>query len=195
MENKQIGMLAGVVGLLSIGVQYVPSFALAGLANGGGSSILPMIEPVGQSVALYQLLANIAGPLITFMLAVGLGYYLSGRVDITREYRRVGSLVAIGSSTAVGTVFFIGAIVSVSNGGSFSVLGLPIVLLVGSVVMMLVVVAVPITVGALAGAAVAHFQAVEKTPSRPTESDTNAPINSGSGPQHDDPRSQSQSSR
>lgn len=188
-------MLAGAVGILSIVVQYVPSLILAGWTEGEWGSALPIIGTVGESVALYNLLANIVGPLMTLTLAVGLGYYLSSRIDIAHEYRRVGTLVTIRSTAPVATVFLGEAAISASKGGFSSATWFSLVLLIVSFVSVLVSIIAPITVGALAGAAIASFRPVDKTPPRPTEADTNSPAESCAGPAHDKPRSQSHPSR
>ncbi|WP_337653023.1 hypothetical protein [Halomontanus rarus] len=177
MQNKQIGVLAGLVGMLSICVQYVPSIVLD-MWIGGESSVLPMIGTVGATTAIYNLVPRIAGPLFVYMFAVGLGYYLSARIDIAQEYRRVGSMVAIGSSAPVAAAFLGATILSISNGDFSSISITVVVLYIGSFIVMLVSIAAPITVGAFAGAALSHFQTDDNTPSRPVNADTDSPSDS-----------------
>ncbi|WP_276256514.1 hypothetical protein [Halomontanus rarus] len=192
MQNKQIGVLAGIVGILSICVQYVPSIVLD-IWIGGESSVLPMIGTIGATTAIYNLVPRIVGPLFVYMLAVGLGYYLSTRIDIAQEYRRVGSMVAIGSSAPVAAAFLGATILSISNGDFSSISITVVVLYIGSFIVMFVSIAAPITVGALAGAAIASFRLANETPSQPTEAETDSLVDSCSESRTDDPRSQSQS--
>lgn len=191
MNRKHIGILAGVVGIISLVVQYGFSIALENWSEGGFGGALPMIGTAGQTLATYNLLLDIVGPTVTLLLAVSLGYYIAQRVDIVQEYRHLVEAVAIGSAAGVtlaGAPILAG--ISSTTGDVFTLF-----LLAASLASMLVSVALLITVGALAGAALAYFRAVGKTPSRPTEADTSSLTNSQSELTDDNSQSRTQPTR
>ena len=152
-------------------LQTVPAVIIDGWVNGPLPSWLPIFDTIGTTVAIYRTLVDILAPLVTIGLAVGLGYY-GGRPDELRaDYRRFCGRVAGGSTVGVGIVWGLLLVV----GAPLSVDVWTVILGIGGFIKILVSVALPITVGAVAGAAVATFrnnggQRRESTTDHPTSS-------------------------
>lgn len=164
MDNRKIGALAGIVSALGLAVQYVPSIMLNRWITGGLGGAIPMVGTEGQTVTVYNLITESVGPLVTLLLALGLGYYVSRHLKMDQEYRRFGGAVAVGSLvtiTGLWAVLLYGV-----QSTPLDVSGVLVSLAV--FVRMAVTGSLVITVGAFAGAALAHFQATEQTPPRPT---------------------------
>lgn len=170
MDNKQIGALATLLGIVGFVIHHVPPLLLGKWVEGGTEAGLPMIGTTGQTFVIYNLLIDITTPSVMFALAIGLGYYIGQRVDVAEEYRQLVGITAIGSAVGgavAGTAFLFE--VSTTAEDTFAAF-----LLVGSTAAMVVPVALIITVGTLAGAALAHFRAGDDSPSHPTEVETEA---------------------
>lgn len=166
MDTKRIGLLAGVVGLLGALAQYVPLIVVDRLVESGFDGIVPTVGTAGQTVATYSYLIDIAGPLVTLVLAVGLGYAVGQRVAMDREYRRVTGAIALGSAAGV-----IVTGIPVLAGNVSPVTGFTVFVSLAALGSMLVSIALPVTIGALAGAAIAQFEATDPDSFRPTEDD------------------------
>lgn len=174
MDTKQLGVLAGIVGVLGLIVQHVPSYLLGRWIDGGFEGALPMMGTAGQTVVTYNLLVNIMTPFVVFALAVGLGYYVGQQVDMADEYRRVVGVIAIGSAVGgalAGTPFMLQG--SITEGTSTF-------LLLTSFVAMVAPVLLTITIGALAGGAISHFQTADDSPPGPTKAGTDSQTGSQS---------------
>lgn len=159
--NKRIGALASVVTLLTL----IARFGVNRIAEWGNNIPVwaPTFGTIGETVTLYNLGAEIVEPLVPIVLSLGLGYQVGRRFNVTREYSRVVTSVIVGSILviAVWTVLtqYMGA--SISDG--FDVL-----LVIASFVSTFVSTTLVITVGTLAGVALAHFRTKASSPSKPT---------------------------
>ncbi len=168
MDNKRIAVLAGVIGVLSLVVQFTPETILAKWFDHGLPSWVPMFGTVGQTGLLYTYGAKIVGPLFTVVPAVGLGYYVGRQLALSREYRRfLGAVVA---GTTIPIVAAWGAAITY---GTFSAGDL--ILAIAFLLVLFVTVSLVVTISAFAGAALAHILKTESIPSQPTENDTTAP--------------------
>lgn len=186
MDTNRIGVIAGIVGVLGLAVQEGPSILAAEYDI---EEVVPMAGAPGETIIAYTLFANIVGLIVTVALAAALGYAVARRVDISREYRRVVTAIAIGSATGVivAGAGLLASDVSTTNGWGPA-------LLLAALGSMLVSVALLVTVGALAGAAIAHFRAIDDAPPRTTEDDTDSdsPSETYSGSTGDSSRTRSQ---
>lgn len=168
MDSYRVGALAGVVSVVSLLIQHVPEMLLSRWTREGFMGMVPMVGTAGQTVTTYTLLLGIIGPLTTLILAVGLGYYVAQQVAFSLEYRRV--IIAIGAGSTVGVTLATAPIlfiVTFSSLDAFSVF-----LAVLSLASALVSVALVVTVGAIAGAALTHFQIHQTPPAQQTDTDT-----------------------
>lgn len=171
MNRRRIGALAAIVSVLGLVVQYVPSVVLDRWTTGGFEGVIPMVGTVGQTVVVYSLVADTAGPLVTLLLAVGLGYYASRRLDMGHEYRRFGGIVAVGSLFSVTVIWAVLMYAAQSTPMDAT----SVLVSLAVFVRMVVTVSLVITVGAFAGAALSPFQTNERTPVRPTDAGTGGP--------------------
>jgi hypothetical protein len=151
MHDRKTAALAGVVTLL-VGVgRVVPEVVSARLFRGPTDwlAALPQLGTLGQTASVYVGLLESVGPLVTWTLALGLGYYLASRRDVD-DLRRLATDLATGSVTAVVVVAFaVGAAQALS--GSLDGAGVLIVLV--SLVSTVLSSAVPVVVGGVAAAA------------------------------------------
>lgn len=168
MNNRRIGVLAGVVSLLGLAVQHVPPIVLDRWITGGFGGAMPMVGTVGQTVVVYTLIAESVGPLVTLLLALGLGYYVSRRLDMGHEYRRFVGAVAVGSLVSIAGLW----VVLLYGAQSTPLDGSGVLMSLAVLVRMIVTGSLVITVGAFAGAALAHFQTNDRTPDRPINAST-----------------------
>lgn len=169
MNARKIGILAGIVGAVSLVVQFVPGRLLGQWIDSGFQQELPlMFETVGTTVTVYNYLFDIFGLLVTVGLGLGLGYTVGRRIDVATEYRRFVGTVAAGSILSV--VLGWGVIWSFFRPGPMDGGTVALMLLVVSE--WIVSVSLVVTVGALAGAALAGFRATDGSPARPTDADT-----------------------
>lgn len=174
MDEKKIGTAAGAVGALSLLVQFVPGWSLSQWSASGFQQKLPvMFGTVGQTFTTYKYLIDTAGPLVTVLLGIGLGYYVGKRIDLRADYRRFLGVVGVGS--AVGVVILWAGIITFGR-PLFPLDSGDVLLLALSFAKMLVTVTLVVTVGAFAGAALAQFRADGyRSPGRPTPNNTDAP--------------------
>ena len=170
MENRHVGALAGIVSVLGLAAQHVPSLFVRRWVEGGLDGALPMVGTAGQTVTTYALVANSVGPLAAFLLAIGFGYYAGRRFDVAREYRRFGGAVAVGSVASVAVVWAVWMYGVQSTPMDASGVLMSLAILANAVVAGSLVV----TVGAFAGAALSYFRTDNRTPARPTDADANA---------------------
>ncbi|WP_137285506.1 hypothetical protein [Halorussus salinisoli] len=171
MDNRRVGVLAGVVSVLGLAIQHVPSVILDRWISGGFDGAMPMVGTAGQTVVVYNLVTESVGPLVTLLLALGLGYYVSRRLDMGHEYRRFGRAVAVSS-----LVSMVGVWAVLLYGVQSTPLDVSGVLVSLAVFVRIVVtVSLVVTVGAFAGAALAHFRTNEETPTRPIDTGTGGP--------------------
>ena len=171
MDTRSIGILAGVVSALSLFVQSVPRLLLDQWIDSGMQQKPPlMFGTAGMTVTVYNLLFNILGLLITIVLALGLGYVVGRRLNVLAEYRRFVGSVAVGSTLVV--VLSGALILSSGSLASFDAGYVAVIFL--EIVRRVVSVSLVVTVGAVAGIALAHFQSSEP-PIQPTAIDVDAP--------------------
>lgn len=172
MNSNRVGVAAAGIGVFALGVRYGLSVAVERWVAGGFGGLVPAIGSPGQTAVVYTQLAGIVAPLSTVALAVGLGYYVGGRIELAREYRRLVGAVGAGSTAGV----TLAATASVLAGGSSAASdGIALLLLAVTFASALVSTALPITVGALAGAALAHFRAADGAPPRSSRPETGSP--------------------
>lgn len=160
--NGRIGGLTSVVTLIAL----VAQFGLNRVAEWGDGSNFPPWAPTfgtfGETRVLYSLGVEIASPLLLILLALGLGYRAGRRIDPAHEYREFATSVVVGSTLVVAgwtsLTWYVGA--SVSN-------GFDVFLVLASFASTFVSTTLVITVGALAGAALVHFQTKASPPTQP----------------------------
>lgn len=171
MNSRRVGVLAGVVSILGLAIQHIPSVVLDRWISGGFEGGLPMVGTTGQTVTVYNLVTESVGPLVTLLLALGLGYYVSRRLDMGHEYRRFGRAVVVGSLVSMVGVWavLLYGIQSTPLDASGALVSLAVFVRIA------VTVSLVVTVGAFAGAALAHFRMNEETPARPTDAGTGGP--------------------
>lgn len=165
MNNRRIGVLAGIVSVVGLVVNYAPSVVLDRWFGGGFDGAIPMVGTAGQTVVVYSHVVNSGGLFMTLLLALGLGYYASRRLDMGHEYRRFGGAVAVGSLVSIASLWVVmmyGVQVTPMDATS-------ILVSLAVLVRMAATVSLPVTVGAFAGAALTHFRTNEQTPAQPTD--------------------------
>ena len=170
MNDRRIGVLAGIVSVVGLVVNYVPSVVLNRWFHGGFDGAVPMVGTAGQTVVVYGHVVNSAASLVTLSLAIGLGYYAGRRLDVAAEYRRFGRIVAVGSLLSIAGIWVV--LIGVR---STSMDAIGVLMNLAVLLRMAVTVSLPVTVGAFAGAALAHFRTNEKTPISPTDADAGDP--------------------
>lgn len=187
MNSRRIGALAGVVSVLGLAIQHVPSVVLDRWISGGFEGGLPMVGTTGQTVTVYNLVTESVGPLVTLLLALGLGYYVSRRLNMGHEYRRLGRAVAVGSLVSMVGVWavLLYGIQSTPLDASGALMSLAVF------VQIVVTVSLVVTVGAFAGAALAHFRTNKEIPARPTDAGTGGPSAGAQNATTDDADAQS----
>ncbi len=70
MASKKIGVLAGIVGVFGLAVQFGPEIILGRGIGRGFEGAIPMIGSIGQTVTVYNNIGGIVGPLATLGMAV-----------------------------------------------------------------------------------------------------------------------------
>jgi hypothetical protein len=170
MESKRIAVLAGVVGVLSAVVKVVPGIVLGSLFEQGFPGWLPTFGTVGGTATLYSYGADIVGALLMVILAVGFGYYVNRRLDLSHEYRQFCGAVVAGTTVplVVPWIIGIGAFVF----GSFS--GFSVLVTTAMVLRLFATVSLPVIVGIFAGAALGHFSRDNSSPPEPDEVSSDA---------------------
>lgn len=170
MENRRIGAYAFIIGVLGQALQVVPNqFVTRWIDNGVQvPQWAPTFGTAGETVTVYRYIMEITGPAVTLALAIGLGYYVGTRLDLSSEYRRFIKTVAVGST--VGVVFPWIAVLWYSGSVTFDAFGSFVIL--ATFVQQFVQVALVIILGAFAGAAFIHFQTHENQPPQPVEAET-----------------------
>lgn len=167
MESKRVALATGVVGLVGLVAQYVPSRLVnQWIRTGPGGGHLPTFGTTAQTVVTYNLLAGAVGSIATVLLAVWVGHRLGDRLDLPAEYRQFGGAVAAGAlaSALVGLVamWFTDGLPSAGPVEAHVLITLAVF------VRLVAMVSLVVAVGVFAGAALSHFRADEGTPSRPT---------------------------
>ena len=171
MNQRRIGILAALVSIFGVVIQYVPSLIInRWVANGPRfPDIVPTFGTIGTTVTIYSQLVNIVGPSVTAFLAITLGYYAGQRLDVVRKYRRFIGTVAIGSSFPL----LVGIGLSILGGfASLSVSLESVLLTLGVFLSMFVAVPLVVVLGAFAGLTFAHLQHAGDLPRPPVETDT-----------------------
>lgn len=160
MNSRRIGVLAGIVSVVGLVVNYAPSVVLERWFGGGFDGAVPMVGTAGQTVVVYSHVANSGGLFMTLLLALGLGYYASRRLNMGHEYRRFGGAVAVGSLVSIASLWAVMmyGVQATPMDASSTLVSLAVL------VRMTVTVSLVVTVGAFAGAALAHFRTNEQTP-------------------------------
>lgn len=152
MSGYRTGVLAGIIGFLGVALWTVPAEIIGGWASGPMPMWVPTFGPLTATLRFYFTMVDILAPLLTIGLAIGLGYYGSRSFEFHDEHRRFGYLIAAGST--IGVIIGWGLLIFVNMGYTIAMTGiLAPILIAGSVIQILVLVALPVTVGAYAGAA------------------------------------------
>jgi hypothetical protein len=171
MNSRKIGALAGGCTLAAVLVQYVPSYVLGSWMESGVPDVLPTFGTHGTTASVYLVASNVVGPLVTLTLALAVGYRLGRRVDVRREYRRLGKAAVAGCIVAIVAGFLLtGLFTETTWTGQFG--AVDAFLLAGSFLTMVVQVGFEVALGIVAGAALGHFESDESPPASPTAVDT-----------------------
>jgi hypothetical protein len=178
MDNKRIGAFAGIVSVLSLIAQIGPGVIVSGWIDRGAQfpGWAPTFGTAGQTMVVYQQFTGTIGPLVTVALALGLGYVIGKRVDLATSIRQFVGAVLIGSTVGLGVgwavvLFGFGSPTVTDTASTFLVLL--------TFVQQFVNVALIVTVGTVAGAALGHFQVRRQPPQQPLESENQSAINHG----------------
>jgi hypothetical protein len=159
MRDRNLVVLAAVVTVVAAAAEALPGLVVQRLA-GDWPAALPQVGTVGETVALGITISNVVGPLVTWVLVLGLGVYAGRRVDVRREHRRLLRALGAGSVGAVLLlVLALGAVQAVT--GSLTGPG-AVNLLVGLLAAVLSH-AVPVVGGGFAGAAIAAAERDRET--------------------------------
>lgn len=161
--DRRVGGLAGVVTLLILVARLGSNWIASWEETGEFPAWAPTFGTFGETMVLYDIGTEIIEPLVLILLAVGLGRQVGRRLDVAREYRRLVGAVAAGSTLVVAawTILTWYAGPPVSD-------GFDIVLVLGSLASAFVSTTLPITVGVLAGAALAYFERDATPPTQPS---------------------------
>lgn len=159
MHRTKAGVLVGIVSAIAFVVQTVPGFLLTRWQSSGFEQTAPvMFGTTGQTLVVYQYGLSIAEPLVTVLLAGGLGYVLGRRFSIASEYRQFLSTVTVSSVLAVTLSWALVQVWYGVLGGSSWIGGLALLGQIASVSLV-------VTVGVFAGAAFASFRTEQNGPS------------------------------
>ena len=148
--------------------QYGSPYLLGKVRDTGFPDWAPVFGTVGQTVTVYSMVGGIVATLTVVCLALGVGYHVGRRVDVEREYRRVGGATVAGCVLATTLVYAAWTLVTTTL--TFDAFTVFVVL--GSFGRMLVGVGLVVTLGVVAGAALGHFESDENPPASPTAVDT-----------------------
>ena len=162
INRRTVGLASGVTLLI-----LVARFGLNRITQWGTGSEFPGWAPTfgtfGETIVLYNLGVAIVEPLVLIVLAVGFGYRVGRRCNVEREYRELVDAVAVGSALVVA-----GWTALTWNVGSPITDGFDVFLALASFVSALVSTTLPVTISALAGAALANFRTEASLSTQPT---------------------------
>jgi len=173
MNSERIAVLSGIIGVLAFIGQGAPSILTSQLGDAlleqGSSSGIPTFGTVGTTVLLYDGGIAIAGGL----LMIGLGYYVGQQLDLNDEYQRLFKTIIAGTTVPLIALWVIGVGATFLGIVSWSSLVMTTVF----VVRLLVTVSLSTIISIFAGAALAHFVAIENTLPRSNKvnTDTSSP--------------------
>jgi hypothetical protein len=163
MNSERIAVLSGIIGVLAFIGQGAPSILTSQLGDAlleqGSSSGIPTFGTVGTTVLLYDGGIAIAGGLLMIVPAVGLGYYVGQQLDLNDEYQRFFKAIIAGTTVPLIALWAIGVGAAFLGIVSWSSLVMTTVF----VVRLLVTVSLSTIISIFAGAALAHFVAIENT--------------------------------
>lgn len=167
MNRIRIGAISAVVGVVAVVVTYVPEFALERWADSTTMpSWLPTFGTLGQTITVYMYVVPIFTSLALFGLAVWLGYREGGRIDLPSEYRGFLGAVAGGSTAGLVGLLAVLAVFLGGIGGTLDPFGAGLLVLV--IVRFVAEIGLPLTVGALAGAALSELESRRGEDATPT---------------------------
>lgn len=148
MNDRRVGLLAGVTTVLVGAAKTAPEF-LASTVAVRDPAWLPQFGSTGETVTVYLILAGAVAPLLTWTLALGLGYHLGRDVDATAAYRPLLRALAVGSGATVALGVGVGFLWTVVSGAFDTTTALT---LLAGLLRALFSFAVPVVVGGFAGA-------------------------------------------
>lgn len=150
-DRRTVGLAAVVTLLVGVG-RVVPDVVSSRLfaPPDGAIEALPQFGSLGETAAVYLGLLQAVGPLVTWTLALGLGYYLARHRDPLDDLRSLATDLATGSVAAVTVVAFGALAVQLVTG---SLDGVGILMVIVSLASTVLSSSVPVVVGGVAAAA------------------------------------------
>ena len=176
MDNRRIGVLAGIVSVLSLLAQIGPGMIVSGWINRGAQfpEWAPMFGTMGQTMVVYQQFTGTVGPLVTVGLALGLGYFIGKRVDLATNVRQFIGAVLIGSTLGLSVGWAVAMFGFSSSTGTDAA---STFLVFVTFVQQFVNITLIVVVGTIAGAALGYFQVRRKHPQQPLEAENQSTVN------------------
>jgi hypothetical protein len=167
MRNRTIGIITGIIALVSTGLSHVLNLGVGRLESATTPpSWMPFIESFGTTIVLVDITVDVLVAGVPLVLAIGFGYYLGHRIDVARGYFALVKAVGIGST--LGVLLGWGILLAqgfMSSSGSFGA----VLLYGGSFLRLWINFAFVVALGIFAGATYAHFRMGDQPPIHPTE--------------------------
>lgn len=101
LNNRLLGVAAGVLGVLGMLIQFSEAVMTARLTSGELPAWV-VYGTAGSSLVVYTTIVRMTVVILPVLLVIGSGYCVGRQLDVTREYRRLIRTVAIGSTVGVG---------------------------------------------------------------------------------------------
>ena len=167
MRNRTIGLVSGIITLVSLGIAIVLNLTVGRWsAEGVTPGWVPVIETVGTTIVFADTIVNALMVGVPLGLALGFGYYLGSRVDVRSGYSSLLKAVGIGSTLGV----LLAVSILFTQGFSSSPWSFGSVLVkVGTLLHFWMDFALLVSLGIFAGATFTHFRTRDQPPTHLTE--------------------------
>jgi|GEM_PF-3239832 len=151
MRTRSIGGIAALVTVAALVAKNVPPILLDDwtAASGGFPAWLPRLDTVGQTVTIYETLANLVSVAVLLVLAVGLGALIA-RTHETPASREVVTALLAGSTAGL-VVPSLGFIL---YAGTFDLAVFDVLVVATGLLWQFVAVTLVLVLGAVAGATI-----------------------------------------
>lgn len=190
MNQRRVGAIAGFAAVLGMGIQSGGAMA-RGWLSAGELPAWAVYDTVGSSTVVYLYLIRMAVAFSFVILTVGGGYYLGRQFDVAAKYRTFVRTLATGSTVGVTLVWLVTMwpmLTTIGEAPDFGyviqsratqMLIVDVVVPIFALVLSVGEVGLLVTVGMLAGAALAQFGREGASSPDPLEGDTDA-VSAGS---------------
>lgn len=184
MDDRKLGAFAAVLGLIGMLIHYGAGLISTRLAP----ETLPawaVYGSTGTTIVTYMYLLEAAIVVLILLVAIGSGYYIGQQFDVANEYQKIIKIVAGCSAGGViaGSIALLWSSLTSIGDPNTAIYGsqaremfiMDMVLPIVVVLQYLATVALVITVGVIAGAALAQFRKEDPSSTASLPADTDGP--------------------